>query len=260
VELDQIGRTLEAEKIEKRAIISLQDGNDFEAVPPNYLIDYAKMLSKLNRLDEASDLAQRAYDKGKTGQNQVVMGQSLLVLARIAITQKKFDRAVPLLSELDPLMHRILPPGHYAFSVLTTDRAMLALGQGNITRALDLSNQAVALGEAAIAKSKAGSFTFSTLLLNDSHIALAAGKPEQALSDADRLLAIEQSSDQEGALSAKAGNAYLARARALQAMGRHNEARAAAQVAVERLERSVGPDNPESQSARQLADLPSANR
>jgi tetratricopeptide (TPR) repeat protein len=157
-------------------------------------------------------------------------------------------------------MRQILPPGHYAFSVLMTDRAMLALGQGNITRAMDLSKQAVALGEAAIAKSKAGSFTFSTVLLNDSRIALAAGKPEQALSDADRLLAMEQSSDQEGALSAKAGNAYLARARALQAMGRHNDARAAAQVAVERLERSVGPDNPESQSARQLADLSSANR
>jgi eukaryotic-like serine/threonine-protein kinase len=260
VELDQIGRTLEAEKIEKRAIMSLQEGNNSDAVTPNYLIDYSKMLSKLNRLDEASDLAQQAYDKGKAGENQVVMGQSLLVLARIAITQTKFDRAVVLLSELDPLMRQILPPGHYAFSVLMTDRAMLALGQGNITRAMDLSKQAVALGEAAIAKSKAGSFTFSTVLLNDSRIALAAGKPEQALSDADRLLAMEQSSDQEGALSAKAGNAYLARARALQAMGRHNDARAAAQVAVERLERSVGPDNPESQSARQLADLSSANR
>jgi tetratricopeptide (TPR) repeat protein len=218
------------------------------------------MLSKLNRLDEASDLAQRAYDKAKAGQNQTVMGQSLLVLARIAITQKKFDRAVALLSELDPLMHRILPPGHYAFSVLTTDRAMLALGQGNISRAMDLSNQAVAIGEAAIAKSKAGSFTFSTLLLNDSLITLAAGKPEQALADADRLLSMEQSSNQQGALSAKAGNAYLARARALQALGRHDEARAAAQVAVERLERSVGPDHPETQSARQLATPSSENR
>jgi tetratricopeptide (TPR) repeat protein len=65
--------------------------------------------------------------------------------------------------------------------------------------------------------------------------ALAAGKPEQALADADRLLSMEQSSNQQGALSAKAGNAYLARARALQAMGRHNEARAAAPVAVERV-------------------------
>jgi len=260
VELDQIGRTLEAEKIEKRAIMSLQEGNNSDAVTPNYLIDYAKMLSKLNRLDEASDLAQRAYDKAKAGQNQTVMGQSLLVLARIAITQKKFDRAVALLSELDPLIHRILPPGHYAFSVLTTDRAMLALGQGNITRAMDLSNQAVAIGEAAIAKSKAGSFTFSTLLLNDSQITLAAGKPEQALADADRLLSMEQSSNQQGALSAKAGNAYLARARALQALGRHDEGRAAAQVAVERLERSVGPDHPETQSARQLATPSSENR
>jgi hypothetical protein len=49
------------------------------------------------------------------------------------------------------------------------------------------------------------------------------------------------------------GDAYLARARALHAMGRHDEARAAAPVAVERLERSVGPNHPETQSARQLA-------
>ena len=259
VELDQIGRTLEAEKIEKRAIMSLQVGNNFDAVPPNYLIDYAKMLYKLNRLDDAADLLQRAYDKGKVGQNRIVMGQSLIVLTRIAIAQRKFDLAVARLSELDPLMHRILPPGHYAFSVLTTDRAMLALGQGDISRAADISNQAVAIGQAALAKDKAGLFTFSTLLLNDSLIALTAGKPEQALSDADRLLAIQESSNQEGALSAKAGNAYLARARALEALGRRDEARAAARVAVERLERSVGRDNPETQSAQQLADTPSAN-
>jgi hypothetical protein len=98
-----------------------------------------------------------------------------------------------------------------------------------------------------------------TLILSSGR-ALAAGKPEQALADADRFLSMEQSSNQQGALSAKTGNDYLACARALHAMDRHDEARAAAPVAVESLERSVGSDHPETQSARQLATPSSENR
>ena len=253
LELDQIGRTLEAEQIEKRAMQILQEGDNLNSVTPMYLINYAKMLSRLNRLDEASDFAQRAYDKGKEGQNKNVTGQSLLVLARIAITQKQFDRASALLSELDPMLHKLLPPGHYAFATLTTDRALIALGQGNVPLALSLSSQALTIGQGALKKGKAGSFTFPTLLLNDSQIALSAGKFDQALSDADQAIALEKSPGQGETLSAKTGNAYLSRARALQALGRREEAHAAAQLAIESLTKAVGPDNPATESARQLS-------
>ena len=253
LELDQIGRTREAADIDRRAIGILQDNDNLGTVSPMYLVNYAKMLSKLNRPDEARNFAQQAYDRAKDGHNQTVMGQSLLVLARIAISEKKIDHAVALLNELEPLMRKILPPGHYGFATLTTDRALIALEQGNVPLASDLSRQAVAIGEAARAKRKGGAFLLPTLLLNDSHIALAAGKPEQALADADQAISMEHSPEEQGTMSAKLGSAYLARARALDVLGRHDEARAVAKLAVDGLEQSLGGDNPDTQSARQLA-------
>lgn len=256
LELEQIGRTREAADIDKRAIEILQNNDTLGTVSPMYLVNYAKMLSKLNRPGEARNFAQQAYDKAKNGHNQTVMGQSLLVLARIAITEKKIDQAVALLNELEPLMHRILPPGHYGFATLATDRALIALEQGNISLASDLSKQAVAIGEAARAKRKGGAFLLPTLLLNDSRIALAADKPGQALADADEAISMEYSPNEQGTMSAKLGSAYLSRARALEALGRHDEVRAAAKLAVGDLEQSVGADNPDTQSARRLAGVP----
>ena len=78
LELDQMGRPLEAEKIERRVLDLTQDGNSVEVSTAMTLNNYAKMLRKLNRLDEAAAYAQRSYDKAQTEHNQLVIGQSLL--------------------------------------------------------------------------------------------------------------------------------------------------------------------------------------
>ena len=106
LELDQIGRPLEAEKIERHVLEIARDDNTTEAVTPMVLNNYAKFLRQLARLDEAADYGQRAYAEAEKVQNQLVIGQSLLERARIAAAQHNTSQASALLSELEPLMRK----------------------------------------------------------------------------------------------------------------------------------------------------------
>jgi hypothetical protein len=60
--------------------------------------------------------------------------------------------------------------------------------------------------------------------------------------------------------SSDVGYAYLARGRALQALGKPEEARAAFVSAIEHLRATLGPDHPDTQTARQLAQPELARR
>ena len=252
LELDQIGRPLEAESIERRAINLASDGKTTDAVIPIVLTNYARMLRKLNRLDEAADFAQRAYEKAENAHNQLVTGQALMERAQIAIVQHKFPQASAFLSELELMIRKHLPPTHYAFANLASSRAAIAQGEGDLTLALKLANQSVSIGEAGLKANGGGAFAFPSLLLRRSSIEVAAGSPDEALADANRALGLLQAKVQAGTCTNKLGYAFLACARALDAQGKHDDARAAARSALEHLEKSVGPDHPDTRSARQL--------
>jgi serine/threonine protein kinase len=255
LELDQIGRPLEAEQVERGAIDMARDGDSEDAVMPFVLTNYARILRKLNRLEEASDYAQRSYEKARKAQNQVVMGQSMLERARIATAQHKFTVASALLSEVEPLMRKHLPATHYAFANLAADRSAIALGQGDTALALKLANQAVEIGEAGLKARGEGAFAFPGFLTRRSAVELAAGNPDQAVADSSRALTLLLPKAEPGSFTSKIGLAYLAQARALDAQGRHDDARSAARSAFENLEKSLGPNHPETGSARQLASL-----
>ena len=219
------------------------------------LNNYAKMLRKLNRLDEAASYAQRSYDKAQSEHNQLVTSQSLLERARIAIGQHNFAQASQLLSELEPQMRKHLPPTHYAFASLAADRSKIAFGEGNLALALQLADQSVAIGEAALKSGGQGAFAFPGFLLNRSAIELASGSLELAVSDANRALALQKSNTQPNSFSSTLGYAYLALARALEAQGKHGDAQAEAALASKNLEKCIGADQPDTRSAIQLAAL-----
>jgi serine/threonine protein kinase len=255
LELDQMGRPLEGEKIEHRVLDLTQDGNSVEVSTAMILNNYAKMLRKLNRLDEAADYAQRSYDKAQTEHNQLVIGQSLLERGRIAISQHKYPEASALLSEVEMQMRKHLPPGHYAFASLAADRSKIALGEGDRALALQLSDQSIAIAEAAVKAGGEGAFAFPGYLLNRSAIELASGSLEQAAADSNRALVLLKSNSQPGSFSSNLGYAYLYLARVLDAQGKHDDARAAAASALENLEKCLGSDHPDTRSAVQLAAL-----
>jgi eukaryotic-like serine/threonine-protein kinase len=255
LELDQVGRTLEAEQIQRHVLDLAQDGNSTNISTAMILNNYSKMLRKLNRLDDAASYAQRSYQKAQQEHNQLVSSQSLREQARIAISQKNFALANQLISQVEPQMRQHLPPGHYAFASLAADRAMIALGDGNRQLALQFANESVSIGETAVKAGGEGAFALPGYLLTRSSIELASGSFEQAAADSNRALSLVKSNTPTGSFSSTLGYAYLSMARAQDAEGKHDEARANALLASENLEKCLGSGHPNTVAARKLAGL-----
>ena len=61
-----------------------------------------------------------------------------------------------MLDEAEPRLRKDLPPGHYAFASLLSERSLLELERGDLPKALRLASQAVDAVEAANKAGKAG--------------------------------------------------------------------------------------------------------
>jgi serine/threonine-protein kinase len=252
LELDQVGRPLEAEKVFQRAI-DISRGNATEdAVSPTVLGNYASVLTELNRLSQAEDYAERAYTKATGTEDQLAISETLLTRARIYREQHDLVGAEAMLAQVEPKMRLDLPAGHYAFSALFAERALIAKEKHDLPEALRLIDQAIATVQAAVKAGGQGGFSLPGLFMNKSEIDLALGHADQAESDANLALAALQPEQHSGEVSSRIGQAWLAQARALAAEGKAAPARAAASRALAQLESSIGPDHPDTQSARKL--------
>ena len=252
VELEQVGRPIEAEKMYRRSIEINRDSNTEEAVFPTVLNNFARVLRELDRYDEASDYAERAYTKAKRVGHEATVNQSLLERARIYLAKHDLVRSSAMLREVAPRLQRSLPQGHYAFASLASEQAMIAFERKEIPAATQLINEAVMIVEAAIRTGRDGAFYMPAMLTRRSVIELAGGHPDQAAADATRAVNL-QSAAQPGVFSSKAGYAYLALGHALQAQGKSEEARAAFRSATQHLQSTLGTDHPDTLNARQMS-------
>jgi serine/threonine-protein kinase len=253
LELDQVGRPLEAEKIYRRVIDISRDNSTEEAVSPMVLNNYARVQRELDHLPQAADYAERSLSKALRTGDELVISQSLLELARIYRGQNDLVRAEAMIAQVEPRLRKDLPPGHYAFAAITTERALIALQKHDLPTALRLMDQSIATIEAAVKAGGEGAFSLPGLYTYRSEIDLAMGHADQAAADVERALAALRSNQSPGDFSSKLGRAYLAQARALASGGRAAEARAAAAQALTQLEASVGPNHPDTAAARLLA-------
>ncbi|HXP86430.1 MAG TPA: protein kinase [Bryobacteraceae bacterium] len=252
--LYQSGRVLEAERVFRRAIdISRADQTE-QAVSPMLLVNYARTLRELGRLDEAADYGERAYAKAQQADHQVAVNQSLLERARIYRDKHELARATAMLAEVEPRLRRNLPPGHYAFAALASEQSLIALARGDLPMALQLANQAMTIAEASIKAGGQGAGVLPILLVRRSSIELDLRRTDEAAADAARALSLLQVAAQPGTFSGNLGRAYLTLGRALQAQGKGDEARAAFHSAAEHLQNALGPDHPDTRSARLLAE------
>jgi eukaryotic-like serine/threonine-protein kinase len=253
LELDHVGRPLEAEKVYRRAIDISRDNSTEEAVSPMVLNNYARVQRELARLPQAADYAERAYSKAQKTGDELVINQSLLERSRVYLAQHDLPRAEAMLAEVEPRLRKSLPPGHYAFAAISSERGLMALEKHDPATAQGLMDEAIATVQAAANAGGTGSFLLPGLYTDRSAIDLALGHAEQAEADAGHALAALQSDAHPGDVSSKLGRAYLSQARALAMEGKSEQARAAASRALVQLEGSVGPDHPDTQSARHLA-------
>jgi serine/threonine-protein kinase len=253
VELDQVGRPLEAEKLFRRVIDISRDSDSEDAVSPMVLNNYARVQRELDHLPKAADYAERAYDKAvKTG-DELVMSQSLLERSRIYIAQHNVARAESMLAQVEPRLRKTLPPGHYAFAALDNQHGLIAMENRDFKSALRLFDAAIGTIQAAVKAGGQGGYTLPSLYVERSAADLALKQLNQSNADADLALAAMHPDKQSNDISRNLGQVYLAQARALAAEGKAADSRAAAARALAQLEGSVGAEHPDTVSARQLA-------
>jgi serine/threonine protein kinase len=251
------GRPLDAERVLGRALAISRDNQGEQTVSPMLLVNYARSLQDLQRLQEADDYAGRGYAKGlQTGDNMVI-GQALLLRASIYRGLGDLERSAQMLAEVEPRLRRSLPPAHIAFASLASQQALNAQARGDGGAALEFANQAVALAEPLVNAGRAGAYYLRVFLVRRSEIELQLGRRNEATADAIRAVNQLQADAPPGTFSSYLGRAYLALARALDAQGKRDEARAAARSAAEQLQNALGPDHPETRAARRFSSDPS---
>jgi tetratricopeptide (TPR) repeat protein len=253
--LYSVGRPLEAEKTYRRAIGISRANQTEDTVPTVVLYNYSLVLRELGRLPEAADYANRAHAKALRAGDEMLIDRSVWQMARIYRDQGDFRHATATLTAVEPKLRHNLPAGHYAFAVFASDKALLAQAKGNLSVALQLADQAVALDEAAIKAGGQGVAYLPDLLVRRSAVEFKIGQQDQAAADAIRALDLLQKAAQPGTFSSKVGYAYLAFGRTLQSQGKHNEANAAFRSAAEHLQKTLGPDHPDTLSALQLSRI-----
>ncbi len=236
----------------RRAVAVSEDSRAESVVSPMLLLNYGRSLKELERLNEAAKFAELAYAKAKAAGDQTVVNQSLLVRTAIYRSQGDLERAAQMLTELEPMLRRSLPPGHVAFASLALQQALNAQARGDVQKALDLANQVVTIAEEAIKAGREGAGYLQVYLVSRSNIHLQLGHLGEAAADAGRALKILLDASQTESFSAALGRAYLALGRALSPQGKDEEARAAFRFAIENLQSALGADHSETRAARQL--------
>jgi tetratricopeptide (TPR) repeat protein len=253
LDLCELGRPLEAEALLHRSIeIHRADASE-DAVSPMVLTNYAQQLYDLGRADEAADYAERAYRGAQRAGDQIVINQTLLRLARIYRGRGELPRATQMLDQVEPRLQKALPPGHYAFATLASERSLIAQADGDLPRALQLSQRAVEILQRAAQNGKAGAQFLPMFLTRRASIASDMGDLSAAEQDARQALALLAQDAPPGEVSSFVGEGYLVLARTLNAAGRGTEARSDAQLAAEHLRKALGPNHPDTRAAEALS-------
>ena len=256
LELDQIGRPLEAEKAYRHVLDISRDAGGVDSVSPLVLVNYARILRELDRFEQADATAQLAYTRAVQLKNEVVINQALMERSSIYLDMRKPQQAETMLAEVEPRLRNSLPASHYAFASLAGRRARVSLQENNLEAATQQSDRALALIEATVKAGNEGAFIIPAMYADRSDIDRAANRFDAAARDADHAIELLRATLEPGSYSRKMGLARLARARALEAGHKSAEARKEALQAADQLERSSGADLPEARAARELAGTP----
>jgi eukaryotic-like serine/threonine-protein kinase len=248
------GRELDAQRLYRRALdISRNDETD-SAVAPDLLLNYAILLRQLGQRTEAARYFALASKKAHELNDNLLTDSTELVQAVMFTDAHAFAEATRQLAELEQRLRQRYAAEHYVFAVLSSERARIALGRGDLPSAGHFAKEAVELDEASIRRIGQCAALLSTLLVSKSGIDLKSGQREEAASDARRAIKLLEDREDPSILSSNVGRAYLALALALEAEGNPDEAQVAARKAYANLQTTLGSDQPDTQSARQLTN------
>ncbi len=242
-----LGQPLAAERLFRRAIEISRAGGGDAGVSPTLLSNYGRTLLDLGRREEARDYADRAYAQARRTGNEYALTLALFLRNLVLVQLGDVAGATSTLAELEPRV-RLLPTGHMNYAVLASQRALLERARGADAAARASYDRAIALAQGLEHRD-----VLPVLLLRRSEFELAGGRADAALADAEQALATERRLAEAGTASNRVGHAQLVLARALLAVGRQEDARAAFAAAHAQLEPSLGASHPDTVEARRGA-------
>jgi tetratricopeptide (TPR) repeat protein len=257
--LETLGRPIEAERLVRRAIHIGSTDSTAGSGRPLLVNNLARLLRELDRLDEASTCAERAYTRARATGDELAVSQSLLNRAGLYRERGDLARAAAAIDELAPRLTRMLRPGHVAFAQLAMEQGQQARARGDLRAAAAFHDRAVAIAEASTQSLQ----YVPSNLVRRSELRLALHQADAARADLERAIEMEHRrlGDAPGTgtpvradqASSRLGRAYLLLGQALAAQGHAPEAAAAFATAAAHLTPTVGADHPHTRLARQLA-------
>ena len=142
----------------------------------------------------------------------------------------------------------------------------MAAGNATLEEASRLADESVTITETAIRKGGRGADFLPIALLRRSAIRFKSARYIESAEDAERVVTLLQNAQAPGTFSSYLGRAYYALGKALKSQGKSSEAQVAFQEAAQQLQKTLGPDNPETRrvwrqtevTARRRQSVPSA--
>jgi tetratricopeptide (TPR) repeat protein len=245
--LNALGKPRQAERMFRRSVEISAEGAAAARVDPVLWNNLAQAVFDQGRIDEAIALSTRAHEEAVRAGNAIVADQAMLVRARYHVARGQLELGERLLNDVEARFKTMFPPTHAAFMAVGMDRARLAQERGDWAGARTLVDQVAAIDEAA------GRGPQPPVLRRRAVLRAHFGEFAPARHDAERALAIAVERVGEGNRASTVGIAYLTLGDVLTAEGRNAQARAAFESAVEHLDATVDPAQPDLLRARTLA-------
>jgi len=218
---------------------------------PWTLYDLAFELRDLGEDGEAGVVAARAQAEADRLDERLARSSVLLLRATICRRMAQLDAATRLLDQLELALKGGAVPNPRAFAYLQIARAEVALDRGDRRAAAEGIDRGVEMARHISTSGQA----WPTLLLRRADVKLALGRAEEARQDAEEALRLWRSQTEQGTLSCRIGRAALAESRALQALGRPDDARTLAAEAFRNMKDTLGDSHAETLAARRLAGV-----
>jgi serine/threonine-protein kinase len=246
IALSNLGQLVEAEPVLRETAEQFRRTNPAHEVHPAIILNYARTLIELNRLDSAAVWSRQLQAQAVRDKIVGLEQTALFFLARIEIARGRFDEAAKAITALKALLPRV--PRPHLEDVMQLE-GMLSLARGR--SAEGQAQLLAALKTGGYFEGRRGYGTRSLLTLA-ARASLEAGQPDSALSFARAADSLAAEDSLTLTRSAFVGEARLLEARALVARGDSTGARRIIGPALTALGAGAGRDHPLTREAMAL--------
>jgi tetratricopeptide (TPR) repeat protein len=249
-----VGDIARAEPLMRRGL-ELRRSIEGPDVSPTVVFNYASVLSRLARYDEAAPLYEQTIRTAQKRQEGRTEADAIMELSDLDVERGNLRQATSDLGRIAPSTFRspvfnIQRQAHFAYS-----EGIQALARGNAALARDRLAKSTELFVKSTARNNLTVFAFVALARAE----LALGHREAAMAAAREALEIAKSFVPAGTPSYLVGHSLEALGEIELAAGDRPAARTSLGSAIDQLSRSLGAEHPAVLHARRLADQAGAS-